>query len=106
MKAVIQNTYSLKRHVLLMIGLCLTCYFAYHLVFGERSYLKLKQLSYQVEDFQEQYKEVRVQRMQLENNVVRLRPLSLDLDLLEERSRVVLGYVDPGEQIILQDTKS
>lgn len=68
--------------------------------------MKLKQLSYQVEDFQEQYKEVRVQRMQLENNVVRLRPLSLDLDLLEERSRVVLGYVDPGEQIILQDTKS
>lgn len=85
----------------MMIGICLTCYFSYHTVFGERSYLKLKTLSYQVEAQTSIYENIRSRRMRLENRVVRLRPQSLDADLLEEQARHVLGFVYPQEQIIM-----
>lgn len=102
MKAVLQNSYSLKRHLLMVIGLCLTCYFCYHIVFGERSYTELKLLSYQVEEHQKNYDDLRSSRLRLENNVVRLRPSSLDLDLLEERARYVLGYMGHNDHVIMK----
>ena len=36
----------------------------------------------------------------LSHNIYLLRPDSLDLDLLEERARIVLNYSDPGDIII------
>ena len=41
-----------------------------------------------------------IQRMQVENRVRRLSDRFLDLDLLDERARMVLGYVRADEIIV------
>jgi cell division protein FtsB len=41
-------------------------------------------------------------RVALEDKVVRLRPGSIDPDLLEERARLVLGFQHPQERTLLQ----
>ena len=43
---------------------------------------------------------LRTQRAELENRVMRLSDHYLDLDLLDERARVVLGLVRPDEVIV------
>ena len=41
------------------------------------------------------------ERLALENRVKRMRPDSLDLDMLDERARVVLGFVKPEERVLI-----
>lgn len=48
-----------------------------------------------------QYEDLYAHRSQLEAHVVKLRPSSIDPDLLEERARYVLGYVHPDESVLL-----
>ena len=48
-----------------------------------------------------QYDKAHEKRQDLESRVVKLRPGSLDPDLLEERARYVLGYVHPDETVLL-----
>ncbi len=43
---------------------------------------------------------VRENRRVLENLVTRLSPNSLDLELLDERARKVLGYIRPDELVV------
>ena len=43
---------------------------------------------------------IRAERRRLENLVTRLSADSLDLDLLDERARAVLGYARPDELIL------
>src|SRR5690606_7759004 len=76
-------------------------YFFYHLMHGDRGYFALKGVEDKLETAQTQYEELVEKRMALENRVKMLRPDSIDLDLLDERVRAVLGYVRPQEKIIL-----
>lgn len=94
--------HRLARHnILFLIGLGLICYFSFHILLGERSYSKLVSLEYQLEQVEAEYSNLQSGRKALENKVVRLRPATLDLDLLDERVRSTLGYVSPSEQIII-----
>ena len=43
---------------------------------------------------------LRLERAQLENKVIRLSDRYLDLDLLDERARAVLGRVRPDELVV------
>jgi cell division protein FtsB len=45
---------------------------------------------------------LRVERATLEHRVVRLRPESLDLDLLDERARAVLNLSSPDEIVVIE----
>ncbi len=74
-------------------------YFCYHLVSGDKGILALSQLSHQKEQAEQYHKEVAEERRELENKVMRLYPQSLDLDMLEERAREVLGYAHEGERV-------
>lgn len=76
-------------------------YFAYHLMHGDRGYFALKGVQEKLVITQKKYEQKISERIALENRVKRMRPNSLDLDMLDERARVVLGFVKPDERLIL-----
>ena len=102
MRRLIERRYVIRGNLLVIIGVTLALYFSYHIGFGERSYLRLMALENAETNLSAQYDQLHAQRVALEEKVVRLRPGSLDPDLLEERARYVLGYVRPDEKVILQ----
>ena len=77
-------------------------YFTFHLLHGDRGYFALKGINARIEQAQADYDLIHDQRMKLENRVKLLRPGSLDLDMLDERARAVLGYTKPDEKIIIE----
>ena len=102
MRKLIEQRYVIKQNLLAIIGFCLFCYFSYHALLGERSYIRLMSLERQVTKVSATYEGLREERVALEEKVVRLRPASLDRDLLEERVHYVLGFYRSDEQVILR----
>lgn len=84
------------------ISFFLFVYFAYHLVHGDRGYFAWKGLQQKLVEAQQKHDEKLAEREALENRVKLLRPSSLDLDMLDERARVVLGFVKPDEKVIIK----
>ncbi|WP_169569163.1 FtsB family cell division protein [Sneathiella limimaris] len=83
-----------------ILGLLMVCYFSYHLIEGDRglfAYLKLQQ---QVRQETAQLQLTELEKNRLEKRVQLLDPENLDLDMLEERAREVLGLAHPDEIII------
>jgi cell division protein FtsB len=69
-------------------------------------------LSYKVELSQLEYSKIKSQRKELEHRVSLLHPDSLDLDMLDERARVMLNYglkndivIIPGIDVIVTEDK-
>jgi cell division protein FtsB len=89
-----------------MLGLIssfgLFMYFGFHLLHGNMGYFALRGVDQKLAETQLKYDGVVAERTALENRVRLLRPASLDLDMLDERARVVLGFAAPDEKIILQ----
>jgi cell division protein FtsB len=75
-------------------------YFAFHAVHGDRGVFAYADLSERVRDAQVKLAEVRGQREALQSDVRLLQRESLDLNLLEERVRAVLNYVDDDDLLI------
>lgn len=75
-------------------------YFLYHAVHGERGLFAYASLSEQVEQARAELAALRTDREALEHDVRLLRPNSLDLDMLEERARAVLNYVDEQDVVL------
>ena len=84
-----------------MFAISLLTYFGYHLLQGERGYIRLQELQTAVTDAQSTHDEIRARRNVIEHRVTLLRPETLDRDMLEERARSVLGYVHPDDVVIL-----
>jgi len=101
MKRLIEQRYVVRHNFLTIIGMCLCVYFAWHIVAGERSVFRLVATSHAIERVTIQYDKAHVRREQLEAKVVKLRPGSIDADLLEERARIVLGYARADEHIVI-----
>lgn len=101
MKRLIEQRYVVRQNILTIIGLGLCVYFTWHIVAGERSSFRLMSLERQIERTTVAYEQEHLKREQLEAKVVKLRPGSIDPDLLEERARAVLGYARPDEQIVI-----
>lgn len=101
MKRLIDQRYTVRRNILTIVGLCLCAYFAWHVIGGERSLSRLMILERQIEQTEHTLAATRAEREALEMRVARLRPGSIDPDLLEERARVLLGYVRPDEHIVI-----
>jgi cell division protein FtsB len=81
-------------------GAALLIYFAYHLVQGDRGLIAWWNLRYEIDRTQATLDEVTGQQDALEHRVALLRPESLDRDMLEERSRLMLGFVHPNDLIV------
>ena len=85
-----------------MLSFGLFLYFGYHLVHGDRGYFARKGVETKLAAAEQKLARKSAERETLENRVRLMRPESLDLDLLDERARVVLGYMKPEERVVVQ----
>lgn len=101
----IAHRYTIRQNLLSIFCFCLSIYFTYHAAFGTRSYFRLLTLEKDTASLSTLYDDLHNQRLAIEDRVVRLRPASLDADLLEERIRLVLGYNRANEKILFFDSQ-
>ncbi len=78
-----------------------TGYYLHAAIWGTEGYFVLEQRRAEIEAREEQLRQVRDERIRREDRAGRLRTGSIDLDLLNERAREVLGYARPDELILL-----
>lgn len=83
-----------------IFGVAVIGYFAYHAVEGDRGLRAYFALTLQTELAREERDVLREERKELENRVSLLKSESLDLDMLEERARTVLGKVHEDDFVI------
>lgn len=67
---------------------------------GEHGVAALREAEAEERRLTAELQALRLERTRLENKVTRLSDRYLDLDLLDERARVVLGRVRPDEMIV------
>jgi cell division protein FtsB len=91
------------RHWLVVFAYGLAVYFSYHAVVGSRGLLAWRQLNRDIEATEQELATVRAERQELEDKVRRLRPDSLDADLIDEVARRRLSLAEPLDVIILLD---
>ncbi len=91
--------------VISFILVLFSLYFAYHTVVGQRGIMSLYQLSEELSELNHQVENIRAERLLLEHKVSLLKSESLDLDLVEQQAKDILGLVDPSEQVIIINKK-
>lgn len=72
-------------------------YFCYHAVSGDRGIVALFKLNNKVGELQASADQTHAERLQMEYKVSLLKPNSLDLDMLDEQARRLLGYAAKDE---------
>lgn len=77
-------------------------YLGFHTFHGERGLYALVREQQELRTLQKELKETRAKREHLEARVVRLRDGSIDLDLLDEQMRRMLGVSKPGEVMLIK----
>lgn len=82
--------------------LLLQLYFLFHLTFSERSIPSLIHLSAENEILDTKLASIDAERQKLEDRVIRMRPETLDPDLLTEQTLYMLGKAK-GNSIALSD---
>jgi cell division protein FtsB len=83
-----------------VLGISLVCYFAYHLIVGDRGLLAWMELTQELRDARATLAALDVERATLERRVGLLQPGHLDPDMLDERARATLNLVGPNEVVI------
>ncbi|MEB3702776.1 Septum formation initiator family protein [Candidatus Bealeia paramacronuclearis] len=106
----ILETRDLRRHLLKavgpLLGITVISYFIYHSLEGDRGLWSYFKLTQKLEMIQGEYKTLNAERLALEEKVKRLRPESIDRDLLEKQVRHLLGYGHPDEIVVFVDGES
>lgn len=104
-KRFIPEDVQYKRFVSPLLFSLAVCYLAFHALNGERGlYAYLKQ-SRNLEVSQQELAKLTQEREQLQNRVRLLSSDSLDLDLLDEQARRVLGSARESEIVIILDSR-
>jgi cell division protein FtsB len=73
------------------------------MISGDRGILAFIKLNSQIYTLQNELDAVRGERLTLERRANLLKSDSLDLDLLEEQAKTILGYAKPQESILIED---
>lgn len=103
MRAVSKNNRNLISQMLAtFVSFGLFLYFGFHLVHGDMGYFAQRGVDQKLAETQAKYDHLLAERTSLEARVKLLRPGSLDLDMLDERARIVLGFAAPEEREILE----
>lgn len=102
MKRLIEQRYVVRQNIVAVVGICLSFYFGYHMLAGERSYMRYISLTGQVEDVKQQLARDSKERESLEQKVVMMRPGSVNRDLLEEQARAILGFSYKDEKVLIK----
>ena len=91
----------IKNSGLLIFCALLSIYFIFHGISGERGLLQFLYLRSEIAEAQKIADMYHKEKSKLEEKVKLLSASSLDLDLLDERARVVLNFVGKDEFVIL-----
>jgi cell division protein FtsB len=83
--------------------ICWIANFAYEAALGPTGYRALHGLKRDIVATSAQLSHLIEERSRLERIAEQLNPKSLDPDLVDEKIRVVLGYVDEEEQVVPRD---
>lgn len=86
---------------LLLLGACLSVYFSYHAIAGQRSVMRLVELERSLEVERQALETLQAEKQALHKKVVMLRPDSMDFDYVEELAARYLGYHDGGAITVL-----
>lgn len=86
-----------------LIGGVVIVYFAFHTVNGERGLLKYLYLRQEISQAKKRAADCSRQKRALEESVRHLSNESLDLDLLDERARIVLNLASDDDFVILDE---
>lgn len=89
---------ALIKPVLFSLGFV---YLAYHVMHGERGLYALFKQLHQREVLEQEYAQTHAERETLERKVMHMRASSLDLDLLDEQYRRMLGGAKDDEVVVL-----
>lgn len=81
-------------------------YFSFYAVKGERGFMRYVYLTDEVQKAREIEQKYAAERKDWEEKVRLLSSDSLDLDMLEERARIVLNMVGIDEFVILDETNA
>jgi len=84
-----------------VLGISLVCYFAYHLIVGDRGLLAWMELTQDLRDAKATLAALDIERTTLERRVGLLQPEHLDPDMLDERARALLDYVHPNDLTLM-----
>ena len=84
-----------------IIVIALMCYFSYAAIQGKYGLFRLIQVEAQSQTLERELAELRTERAIVENKTRRLSTDYLDLDLLDEQARKVLGMAR-GDEIIIR----
>ena len=93
----------LRRALTPTIVVSLIIYLSYNLMEGDRGLLAFQDVSQDLEANKAELKRLQDERAELEKKVELLRPDHLDPDMLDERSRAVLGLAGENEVVIFTD---
>lgn len=80
---------------------CVVSYFCYHMLNGSRGIITYFKLNSQISSLQSELDIVRAERLTIEHKANLLKSDSLDLDLLEEQAKAVLGFARPEEKLFI-----
>ncbi|TDQ81428.1 cell division protein FtsB [Dongia mobilis] len=93
----------LRQVALPLLGACLTAYFVYHAVHGDRGIYAWLRINQELKAANAEAQALKDERLALERRITLLSSTSLDLDMLEERARVMLNFAHPDDLIIFLD---
>jgi cell division protein FtsB len=88
------------------IGIVLVSYFVFHTVHGDRGVLALIKMRERLAEAEFRLNALRVEEARWEHKVKLLHPDSIDPDMLDERVRLMLGYAEANDQVVLIDQTS
>lgn len=86
--------------ILPLVALGFSAYFAWHGWHGSFGIEARRVLDREAARLEQVMTEVRAERLEIERKVALLRAQSLERDMLDERSREILGFAQPDEIVI------
>lgn len=89
--------------IITLVFLISIIYFSYHAMSGDRGVFALIRLSHKLDKSKQELDLLKAERLKLEHKVNSISNKSIDLDLLDEQSRRLLGYAGKNEIVILLD---
>ncbi len=83
-----------------LLGACIAGYFVYHAVQGDRGVIAWIQVNQRLAQAKADLDRTTTERNAMEQRVALLSNGSLDLDMLEERARIMLNFSHPDDLVI------
>ena len=93
---------SLGSVAVTLVSLTLAAYFCFSAIQGDYGILRRAVYLAEASILQENFEQIKKSILLLENKTLRLSDSYLDLDLLDEQARNILGFIRPDEIVIHQ----